>query len=108
MSQTGPRRARHRAAARTASSTLLAAAFLDRGAVVLLWYAPGLVHVYKALHVISTVVWVGGDITLTTLGIVFERRRDGRRWPSWASSAPGSASTSTRRRCSPCSASASP
>ena len=30
-----------------------------------------------ALHVISIVVWVGGDVTLTTLGIVFERRRDG-------------------------------
>ena len=26
---------------------------------------------------LSIVVWVGGDMTLTTLGIVFERRRDG-------------------------------
>ena len=63
--------------ARTASSTLLAAALLVAGTVVLLWYAPDSYSVYKALHVISIVIWVGGDITLTTLGIVFERRRDG-------------------------------
>ena len=42
-----------------------------------LWYAPGSYQVYKALHVLSIVIWVGGDITLTTLGIVFERRGDG-------------------------------
>jgi uncharacterized membrane protein len=58
-------------------STLLAAALLVAGTVVLLWYAPDSYNVYKALHVISIVIWVGGDITLTTLGIVFERRRDG-------------------------------
>ncbi len=63
--------------ARTATSALLAAAFLIAGSVVLLWYAPDSYSVYKALHVIAIVVWVGGDITLTTLGIVFERRRDG-------------------------------
>jgi uncharacterized membrane protein len=63
--------------ARTATSTLLAAALLVAGTVVLLWYAPDSYNVYKALHVISIVIWVGGDITLTTLGIVFERRRDG-------------------------------
>jgi uncharacterized membrane protein len=62
---------------RTATSTLLAAAFLVAGTVVLLWYAPDSYSVYKALHVISIVIWVGGDVTLTTLGIVFERRRDG-------------------------------
>jgi uncharacterized membrane protein len=63
--------------ARTATSALLAAALLVAGTVVLLWYAPDSYNVYKALHVISIVIWVGGDITLTTLGIVFERRRDG-------------------------------
>ena len=47
------------------------------GAVILLWFAPGSYQVYKALHVLAIVIWVGGDITLTTLGIVFERRRDG-------------------------------
>jgi uncharacterized membrane protein len=63
--------------ARTSTSTLLSAAMLIAGAIVLLWYAPNSYSIYKALHVIAIVVWVGGDITLTTLGIVFERRRDG-------------------------------
>jgi uncharacterized membrane protein len=61
----------------TAWSTLLAAALLVAGAVVVLWNAPSSYDVFKALHVISIVIWVGGDITLTTLGLVFERRRDG-------------------------------
>ena len=47
------------------------------GSVVFLWFAPGSYQVYKALHVLSAVIWVGGDVTLTTLGIVFERRGDG-------------------------------
>jgi uncharacterized membrane protein len=57
-------------------STLLAGLTLIAGAVVLLWYAPDAYSIYKALHVIAIVIWVGGDITLTTLGIVFERRGD--------------------------------
>jgi len=64
-------------AARGAMSTLGAAFVLVVGSVVFLWYAPGAYTVYKALHVAAIVVWVGGDVTLTTLGIVFERRRDG-------------------------------
>jgi uncharacterized membrane protein len=64
-------------AVRGAMSTLGAAFVLVVGAVVFLWYAPGAYTVYKALHVAAIVVWVGGDVTLTTLGIVFERRRDG-------------------------------
>ena len=62
---------------RTAQSALLASLALIAGVVVLLWYAPDSYSIYKALHVIAIVIWVGGDITLTTLGIVFERRRDG-------------------------------
>jgi uncharacterized membrane protein len=65
------------AAARTATSTMLAAIFLIAGTIVLLWYAPGSYAIYKTLHVVSAVIWVGGDVTLTTLGIVFERRREG-------------------------------
>ena len=65
------------AAARTSMSVFAAALFLIAGAIVLLWFAPGSYQVYKALHVLAIVIWVGGDITLTTLGIVFERRRDG-------------------------------
>ena len=63
-------------AARGAMSTLGAAFLLVVGAVVFLWYAPGGYTVFKALHVAAIVVWVGGDVTLTTLGIVFERRGD--------------------------------
>lgn len=61
---------------RTAQSTLLASLALIAGAVVVLWFAPDSYSIYKALHVIAAVIWVGGDVTLTTLGIVFERRRD--------------------------------
>ena len=61
---------------RTAQSALLAGLALIAGLVVLLWYAPDSYSIYKALHVVAAVIWVGGDITLTTLGIVFERRRD--------------------------------
>src|SRR4051795_9801295 len=61
----------------TALSTMLAALLLVVGAVVVLWYAPGAYSVYKALHVLAAVIWVGGDVTLTTLGFVFQRRRDG-------------------------------
>ena len=65
------------AVARLSYSTLAAGLVLLVGAIVLLWEAPDSYFVYKALHVIAVVIWVGGDVTLTTLGIVFERRRDG-------------------------------
>lgn len=61
---------------RTALSALLAGLALIAGAVALLWYAPNSYTIYKALHVIAIVIWVGGDVTLTTAGIVFERRGD--------------------------------
>ena len=62
---------------KTAQSALLAGLALIAGVVVLLWYAPDSYSIYKTFHVVAAVVWVGGDITLTTLGIVFERRGDG-------------------------------
>lgn len=61
---------------RAAQSALLAGLALIAGVVVLLWFAPNSYSIYKALHVIAIVIWVGGDVTLTTLGIVFERRGD--------------------------------
>lgn len=61
---------------RTAQSALLAGLALIAGVLVLLWFAPNSYAIYKALHVIAIVIWVGGDVTLTTLGIVFERRGD--------------------------------
>lgn len=63
--------------ARLDNSTLLAGILLLIVAIVFLWDAPSSYHVYKAVHVVSAVVWVGGDVTLTILGIVFERRKDG-------------------------------
>jgi len=63
--------------AQTALSTMFAGMSLIAGTIVLLWFAPDAYSIYKALHVLAIVVWVGGDISLTTLGIVFERRRDG-------------------------------
>ena len=40
-------------------------------------YAPFTYNIYLGIHVLAAVTWVGGDITLTTLGIVFERRSEG-------------------------------
>jgi uncharacterized membrane protein len=57
--------------------TLAAGALLVAGAVLFLWYAPGSYQIYLALHILAVTVWVGGDITLTTLGIAFEQKRDG-------------------------------
>jgi predicted integral membrane protein DUF2269 len=57
--------------------SLLAGAFLLVGAIVLLSYAPASYQIYVAIHVLAAVIWVGGDVTLTTLGIVFERRGEG-------------------------------
>ena len=56
---------------------MLASFMLIAGAIVFLWYAPASYQIYLALHVVAIVIWVGGDVTLTTLGIVFERRGDG-------------------------------
>jgi uncharacterized membrane protein len=58
-------------------STLLAGLFLLAGIVVFLSFAPFAYDVYLALHVLTTVIWVGGDITLTTLGLRYERLNDG-------------------------------
>jgi len=61
----------------SATSVILAGFVLIAGAIVLLWYAPAAYQIYLALHIAAVVIWVGGDFTLTTLGIVFERRADG-------------------------------
>ena len=43
----------------------------------LLALAPSAYYAYLAIHILSAVIWVGGDVTLTVLGIVFERRGEG-------------------------------
>jgi uncharacterized membrane protein len=57
--------------------TLAAGLILLIGAIVILAQAPFTYQIYLAVHVIAAVIWVGGDVTLTTLGIVFERRKEG-------------------------------
>jgi len=59
------------------TDSLVAVALLVACAAVLLSYAPASYQIYLAIHVLAAVVWVGGDITLTTLGIVFEGKQDG-------------------------------
>jgi len=57
--------------------TIVAGALLFAGAVLFLALAPSAYYAYLAIHVLSAVIWVGGDVTLTVLGIVFERRGEG-------------------------------
>jgi uncharacterized membrane protein len=65
------------AVGKLSTSAQLAGFLLVVGAIVFLWFAPSSYEIYKTVHVVSIVIWVGGDVTLTTLGIVFERRGDG-------------------------------
>jgi uncharacterized membrane protein len=58
------------------TSAVLAGLVLVAGTIVMLWFAPRSYEIYLALHVLAIVVWIGGDITLTTLGIRYERLRD--------------------------------
>jgi hypothetical protein len=59
--------------------TLLAGLFLLVGTILFLWVAaePHAYTIFLTVHVVAAVIWVGGDVTLTTLGIVFERRGEG-------------------------------
>ncbi len=58
--------------------TLLAGVLLLAGSILFLKAAaePHAYSVYLACHVIAATVWVGGAVTMTLLGIVFERRGD--------------------------------
>jgi uncharacterized membrane protein len=57
-------------------SVMLAGILFVAVAIVFLWFAPGSYQILLALHVLAIVVWVGGDMTLTTLGVIFERKGD--------------------------------
>ena len=59
--------------------TLLAGLFLLVGTILFLAVAvePYAYTIYLVVHLVAALIWVGGDITLTTLGIVFERRGEG-------------------------------
>jgi uncharacterized membrane protein len=60
-------------------TTLAAGLVLLAGFIVFMSFAasPHAYHVYLGFHVVLSVLWVGGDITLTTLGLKFERVNDG-------------------------------
>ena len=62
---------------KTSPDLVGAGLFLLAGACVFLAWAPDTLYILLALHVVSVVCWVGGDLTLTTLGIVFEQKHDG-------------------------------
>jgi uncharacterized membrane protein len=57
-------------------STLLAGLVLLAAIAVFLSFAPSAYYVYLALHVLASIIWVGGDLTLTTLGVRYERLSD--------------------------------
>ncbi len=58
--------------------TLVAGIVLLVGLVVFGWAAPATFFVYKMVHVLAAVVWVGGGTTLAILAIVTERENDPR------------------------------
>ena len=70
------------AAAPTDSSsgrlTLLAGLVLLAGSILFLWQSSGAYEIYKTLHIAFAVVWVGGGIALTIIGLLAERAGDPR------------------------------
>ncbi len=66
--------------ARTSDSklTIVAGIALLVGLVVFGWAAPATYSVYKMIHVLAAVVWVGGGATLVVLVLLTERENDPR------------------------------
>jgi uncharacterized membrane protein len=58
--------------------TLAAGIVLLIGLIVLGWASPATYFVYKMIHVLAAVVWVGGGTTLVALAILTERENDPR------------------------------
>jgi uncharacterized membrane protein len=58
--------------------TLAAGIILLVGLIVFGWAAPATFNVYKMLHVLGSVVWVGGGATLVILVLLTERENDPR------------------------------
>jgi uncharacterized membrane protein len=55
--------------------TYVALAVLTLGTVVFLWQAPSSYEIYKALHVVLAVVWVGGGTAFTIMALLADRAR---------------------------------
>ena len=66
------------APASTSRVTLAAGIILLVGLIVFGWAAPATFNVYKMLHVLGSVVWVGGGVTLVILVLLTERENDPR------------------------------
>jgi uncharacterized membrane protein len=58
--------------------SLLAGIALLVGLVVFGWAAPSTFQVYKMVHVVAAVIWVGGGATLVVLALLTERENDPR------------------------------
>jgi uncharacterized membrane protein len=66
------------APAPTSRVTLAAGLILLVGLIVFGWAAPASFDLYKMLHVLASVVWVGGGATLVILVLLTERENDPR------------------------------
>jgi uncharacterized membrane protein len=62
----------------TSRLTLVAGIALLVGLIVFGWAAPATFLVYKMVHVVAAVVWVGGGATLVILALLTERENDPR------------------------------
>jgi uncharacterized membrane protein len=68
----------HAEQAPTSRLTPLAGIALLVGLVIFGWAAPATFNVYKMIHVVAAVVWVGGGATLVVLALLTERENDPR------------------------------
>jgi uncharacterized membrane protein len=64
--------------ASTSRLTLIAGIALLVGLVIFGWAAPATFYVYKMVHVVAAVVWVGGGATLVVIALLTERENDPR------------------------------
>ena len=55
--------------------TYLALAVLTAGTVLFLWQASSSYEIYKTLHVVLAVVWVGGGAAFTIMALLADRNR---------------------------------
>jgi uncharacterized membrane protein len=58
--------------------TLVAGIALLAGTILFLWQSAGAYSVYKALHIAFAVIWVGGGVGITVIGLLAERTNDPR------------------------------
>jgi uncharacterized membrane protein len=63
---------------RSSQLTLLAGLVLLVGSIVFLWQSSGAYEIYKSLHIAFAVIWVGGGVALTVIGLLAERANDPR------------------------------